>query len=351
MGAPVWQRAADTFHVARQSLPDPEFDPENVPAEPRLELVPALDEIDEPEDEAADGEEAPAPADADDDADEPQVAIAPAITQDPLKLYVRAIGDGPLLTPAEERELARRKDEGDEEAKRKLIESNLRLVMSITRNYTKAGVPLLDLIQEGNLGLIRAVEKFDYKLGFKLSTYATWWIRQAITRALADQGRTIRLPVHVAEQVRRLMRARRVLTQKLNRDPTMEELSAESGFPPKRVQELLDLVEDPVSLETPVGDGESNYGDLVEDTKADLPEDMTARRLRAVELALALEALNPRMRRVLALRFGLDGEKPQTLEEVGAGLGITRERVRQLESRALRELRVVAPGLELYLRA
>src|SRR5690348_5570175 len=170
-------------------------------------------------------------------------------TADPLKLYVRQIGDGPLLTPAQERELARLKDQGDEAAKRKLIESNLRLVMSITRNYTKAGVPLLDLIQEGNLGLIRAVEKFDYKLGFKLSTYATWWIRQAITRALADQGRTIRLPVHVAEQVRKVMRARRVLAQKLNREPLLPEIAKESGFPVERVRTLLELVEDPVSLE------------------------------------------------------------------------------------------------------
>src|SRR6202008_1335772 len=169
-------------------------------------------------------------------------------TSDPLKLYVRQIGDGRLLTPAEERELARRKDEGDEEAKRQLIESNLRLVMAITRNYTKADVPLLDLIQEGNLGLIRAVEKFDYKLGFKLSTYATWWIRQAITRALADQGRTIRLPVHVAEQVRRVMRARRILAQKLNREPLLPEIAKESGFPLERVRTLLELVEDPVSL-------------------------------------------------------------------------------------------------------
>src|SRR5436190_926350 len=192
---------------------------------------------------------------------------------DPLKLYVRQIGGGALLTREEERELARRKDEGDEAAKKRLIESNLRLVMAITRNYTRANVPLLDLIQEGNLGLIRAVEKFDYRLGFKLSTYATWWIRQAITRALADQGRTIRLPVHVAEQVRRR------------------------------------------------------------------------------EIAGALEQLNPRMRRVLSLRFGLDGEAPQTLEEVGTQLGITRERVRQLETRALRELRQAAPGLEHYLRA
>src|SRR5437016_1886438 len=203
-------------------------------------------------------------------------------TADPLKLYVRQIGDGPLLTPPEERELARLKDEGDEAAKRKLIESNLRLVMSITRNYTKAGVPLLDLIQEGNLGLIRAVEKFDYKLGFKLSTYATWWIRQAITRALADQGRTIRLPVHVADQVRRLLRARRQLAQKLNREPTQEELAKESGFPEKRVQELLDLVEDPVSLETPVGDGESMYADLIEDIHSERPDESTSQKLRRV---------------------------------------------------------------------
>src|SRR6266705_2896119 len=248
-------------------------------------------------------------------------------TQDPLKLYVRQIGDGRLLTAGEERELARRKDLGDEAAKRRLIECNLRLVMSITRNYTKAGVPLLDLIQEGNLGLIRAVEKFDYRLGFKLSTYATWWIRQSITRALADQGRTIRLPVHVAEQVRRVMRARRTLAQKMNRDPTVEELAKESGFPEKRVHELLDLVEDPVSLETPVGDGESLYGDLIEDLKTDRPDKVTSDQLRKQELAAALERLNPRMRHVLALRFGLgEDSEPKTLEEVGEGLGITRER-------------------------
>ncbi|HYX89561.1 MAG TPA: sigma-70 family RNA polymerase sigma factor, partial [Gaiellaceae bacterium] len=255
-----------------------------------------------------------------------------------------------LLTPSEERELARLKDEGDEAAKRRLIEANLRLVMSITRNYTKAGVPLLDLIQEGNLGLIRAVEKFDYRLGFKLSTYATWWIRQSITRALADQGRTIRLPVHVAEQVRRVMRARRVLAQKLNREPLLPEIAQESGFPLERVRTLLELIEDPVSLETPVGDGESLYGDLIEDTKTDRPDTATAENLRSVELNQALSRLAPRMRHVLCRRFGLDGEPPQTLEEVGTDLGITRERVRQLESRALRELRSVAPGLQLYLR-
>jgi RNA polymerase primary sigma factor len=331
--------------VEQPVSPDP-VAPEPTPPR-KLELVHDA----EPEEEAGEALEV-APNLLSEEADEDDdVASVQAQTQDPLRLYVRQIGDGPLLTAAEERELARRKDEGDEEAKRKLIESNLRLVMSITRHYTKAGVPLLDLIQEGNLGLIRAVEKFDYRLGYKLSTYATWWIRQAVTRALADQGRTIRLPVHVAEQVRRLMRARRVLAQRLNREPTVDELSRESGFPPERVTQLLDLVEDPVSLETPVGDGESLYGDLIEDTKTDSPDTATAERLRTAELTTALAKLNPRMRYVLTSRFGLDGEPPKTLEEVGARLNITRERVRQLESRALRELRLVAPDLEHYLRA
>jgi RNA polymerase primary sigma factor len=314
--------------------PLPQQPPDSEPSdEPKLAAVPDPAGLDEP----AEVEEK-----------DPWDGVA-ATTQDPLKLYVRQIGDGPLLTPLEERELARRKDDGDEAAKRRLIECNLRLVMSITRNYTKAGVPLLDLIQEGNLGLIRAVEKFDYKLGYKLSTYATWWIRQAVTRALADQGRTIRLPVHVAEQTRKVLRARRILAQKLNRDPLVPEIAKESGLPAERVQELLELVEDPVSLETPVGDGESIYSDLIEDTKSDQPDAATAKLLRSRELAGALRRLSPRMRRVLALRFGLDGETPQTLEQVGIGLGITRERVRQLESRALRELRNAAPGLQLYL--
>ncbi|MBA2298719.1 MAG: sigma-70 family RNA polymerase sigma factor, partial [Actinobacteria bacterium] len=302
--------------------------------EPYLELVPTLDDPtarDEPE--------------SDHEAVSTPVREA---TQDPLKLYVRAIGDGRLLTGSEERELARRKDLGDEAAKRKLIESNLRLVMSITRNYTKAGVPLLDLIQEGNLGLIRAVEKFDYRMGFKLSTYATWWIRQAVTRALAEQGRTIRLPVHVADQVRRVTRSRRLLAQKLNREPKLDEIAEESGFTERRVQDLLELVEDSLSLETPVGDGASLYGDLIQDTKSAEPDVETAERLRSQELATALQALNPRMQHVLTERFGLDGAAPKTLEEVGAGLGITRERVRQLEARALRELRSVAPALEFY---
>ncbi|MDF2752240.1 MAG: polymerase sigma factor RpoD [Gaiellaceae bacterium] len=298
--------------------PLPEPDVEESPVT-HLEVLPGSGALDTP-----DVEEREEPAGKTDDG---------TPLTDPLKLYVRQIGDGRLLTAEEERELARRKDAGDEAAKRRLIECNLRLVMSITRNYTKAGVPLLDLIQEGNLGLIRAVEKFDWKLGFKLSTYATWWIRQAVARALADQGRTIRLPVHVAEQVRKVLRARRILTQKLNRDPTVEEIAKESGFTVERVQELFELVEDPVSLETPVGDGESLYGDLIEDIHSDRPDDATAKELRS------------------AMRFGLEGHTPKTLEEVGTDLGITRERVRQLESRALRELRSVAPGLQFYLEA
>ncbi len=302
-----------------------------------LELLPALDD----------------PI-AEDDEEEPENAVLSEDERlqsaDPLKLYVRQIGDGRLLTPAEERELARLKDLGDERAKRRLIECNLRLVMSITRNYTKAGVPLLDLIQEGNMGLIRAVEKFDYKLGFKLSTYATWWIRQAVTRALADQGRTIRLPVHVAEQVRRAQRSRRQLAQKLNRDPSMEEIAKDSGFTLERTRELFDMIEDPVSLETPVGDGESSVADMIEDTSSESPDTATNAQARSVELAEALDQLNPRMKHVVMRRFGLDGQPPQTLEDVGTDLGITRERVRQLETRALRELRNVAPGLQIYLQ-
>ena len=282
----------------------------------------------------------------DDDAAQTVRSLAP--TNDPLRLYVRQIGDGPLLTRDEERELARRKDAGDEQAKRKLIESNLRLVMSVARNYTRADVPLLDLIQEGNLGLIRAVEKFDYRMGYRFSTYATWWIRQSITRALAQQGRTIRLPQHVSDQMRRMMGARRQLAQRLNRDPTLSEIASESGFPEARVEELLDLLENPVSLDMPVGNGESRYSDLIEDTKSGRPDEETALNFRNAELARALQCLTPRMRHVLVLRFGLGREEPKTLADVGEILGVTRERARQIEVLALGELRRYAPSLRLH---
>ena len=270
---------------------------------------------------------------------------------DPLKLYIRQVGGGPLLTAREERELARLKDEGDAEAKRKLIEANLRLVMAIARKYVTSGVPLLDLIQEGNVGLIRAVEKFDYRLGYKFSTYATWWIRQAMNRAIADHARTIRLPVHVVDRLRRVTHARRLLRQRLNREPLLEELASESGLPSKRVLELLTLVEDPVSLETPIGDGDSLYADVVEDVQSKQPEAVLAEHWRESELTFALAHLNDRTRRVLELRFGLSGQKPRTLEDVALELGVTRERVRQLEVRALAELAESAPALVLYIRA
>jgi len=335
--------------VEHRPLPDPPVESGETADPRRFELVRGADADDpgEADVEAREPDDAP----PDEIAAEREEAEPAGETQDPLKLYVRQIGDSPLLTAAGERELARRKDAGDEAAKRRLIESNLRLVMSIARHYVNSGVPLLDLIQEGNLGLIRAVEKFDHRKGFKLSTYATWWIRQSITRAIADQGRTIRLPVHVVDQVRRVTRTRRVLAQKLARDPDPEEIAAQVGLDPKRVVELLDLIQDPVSLETPVGDGDSVYSDLIEDRNSAQPDVVAADHLRKAEIQEALAKLNDRMRQVLELRYGLSGEPPRSLEEVGVILGVTRERVRQLEASAFRELQAEAPGLRLHLRA
>jgi RNA polymerase primary sigma factor len=274
-------------------------------------------------------------------------ASAPAI--DLLHTYVRQIGDGALLTHAEELELARRKDLGDEAAKRRLVECNLRLVISMARAYSASGVPLLDLIQEGNLGLMRAVEKFDYRRGYKLSTYATWWIRQAMSRAIADQGRTIRLPLHVLDVVKKLHRAKRKLTQQLGRDPLAAELAAELQIPVERVIELQRMTEDPVSLETPVGDGESLFSDMVEDVNAPRPDDHVAGYERRRQLEEALDSLNDRTRRVIEARFGLGDRDPATLEQVGTEIGVTRERVRQIETRALRELEVKNPALKDFL--
>jgi len=274
-------------------------------------------------------------------------ASAPAI--DLLHTYVRQIGDGALLTHAEELELARRKDMGDEAAKRRLVECNLRLVISMARAYSASGVPLLDLIQEGNMGLMRAVEKFDYRRGYKLSTYATWWIRQSMSRAIADQGRTIRLPLHVLDVVKKLHRAKRKLTQTLGRDPLAAELAAELEIPVERVIELQRMTEDPVSLETPVGDGESLFSDMVEDVNARRPDDHVAGDERRRQLEEALDSLNERTRRVIEARFGLGDRDPATLEQVGTEIGVTRERVRQIETRALRELEVKNPALKDFL--
>ena len=273
-----------------------------------------------------------------------------AATVDLLHTYVRQIGDGALLTRAEELDLARRKDMGDEAAKRQLVESNLRLVIAMARAYSSSGVPLLDLIQEGNMGLMRAVEKFDYRRGYKLSTYATWWIRQSMTRAIADQARTIRLPLHVLDLVKKLHRANRALAQKLGRDPLPSELAAELQIPIDRVLELQRTIEDPVSLEGPVGDGESNFADLVEDHNARQPEAAVTRSQREQELRAALDELGDRTRLVLEARFGLNDREPATLEQVGAEIGVTRERVRQIETRALRELEAKNPGLRDFLR-
>ena len=259
---------------------------------------------------------------------------------DPIRMYLKEIGKVPLLSMEEEIELAKRIELGDEEAKQRLAEANLRLVVSIAKRYLGRGLQFLDLIQEGNLGLIKAVEKFEYKKGYKFSTYATWWIRQAITRAIADQARTIRIPVHMVETINRLIRTQRQLVQTLGREPSPEEIANTMGIPVERVREVMKISLDPVSLETPIGEEEdSHLGDFIQDEQVMVPVDAATYTLLREQLSEALETLTEREQKVLRLRFGLDDGRPRTLEEVGREFNVTRERIRQIEAKALRKLR------------
>ena len=260
--------------------------------------------------------------------------------EDPVRMYLKEIGKVPLLTAEEEIELAKRMELGDQEAKKRLAEANLRLVVSIAKRYVGRGMLFLDLIQEGNLGLIKAVEKFDYRKGYKFSTYATWWIRQAITRAIADQARTIRIPVHMVETINKLIRVSRQLLQELGREPTPEEIAEEMNMPVDRVREILKISQEPVSLETPIGEEEdSHLGDFIQDDNVPVPADAAAFTLLKEQLVEVLSTLTDREQKVLRLRFGLDDGRARTLEEVGKEFNVTRERIRQIEAKALRKLR------------
>ena len=261
-------------------------------------------------------------------------------TEDPVRMYLKEIGNVPLLSTEEEVALAQRVEAGDESAKKQLIEANLRLVFSIAKKYVGRGMPFLDLIQEGNMGLMKAVDKFDYSKGFKFSTYATWWIRQAITRGIADTGRTIRVPVHMVETINKTLRMTRTLLQELGREPTPEEVAERLGVPVARVREVLKISRDPVSLDTPIGEeDDSHLGDFIEDDSALSPADSAAFSMLREELSTALESLTDRERQVVQLRFGLIDGRARTLEEVGKEFNVTRERIRQIEAKALRKLR------------
>jgi RNA polymerase primary sigma factor len=269
------------------------------------------------------------------------LSVPPGVKiNDPVRMYLKEIGRVDLLSAQEEISLANRIEEGDEEAKRRLAEANLRLVVSIAKRYVGRGMLFLDLIQEGNMGLIKAVEKFDYRKGFKFSTYATWWIRQAITRAIADQARTIRIPVHMVETINKLIRVQRQLLQDLGREPSPEEIAEEMDLTPEKVREILKIAQEPVSLETPIGEeDDSHLGDFIEDAEAQSPSEHAAYELLKEQLEDVLDTLTDREENVLRLRFGLDDGRTRTLEEVGKVFGVTRERIRQIEAKALRKLR------------
>lgn len=290
--------------------------------------------------DAADAEETTTKKE-DEEVDLNDLSVPPGIKiNDPVRMYLKEIGRVDLLSAKDETELAKRIEQGDEEAKKRLAEANLRLVVSIAKRYVGRGMLFLDLIQEGNMGLIKAVEKFDYMKGFKFSTYATWWIRQAITRAIADQARTIRIPVHMVETINKLIRVQRQLLQDLGREPSPEEIAKEMELTPEKVREILKIAQEPVSLETPIGEeDDSHLGDFIEDQDAMAPQDAAAYELLKEQLEDVLDTLTDREENVLRLRFGLDDGRTRTLEEVGKVFGVTRERIRQIEAKALRKLR------------
>jgi RNA polymerase primary sigma factor len=303
--------------------------------------VEVVNERDDMEDRDSDDEEDSSEDDVEEKIDLNDLSMPPGVKiSDPVRMYLKEIGRVPLLSAADEIELAKKIEEGDEEAKRRLAEANLRLVVSIAKRYVGRGMLFLDLIQEGNLGLIKAVEKFDYRKGYKFSTYATWWIRQAITRAIADQARTIRIPVHMVETINKLIRISRQLLQELGREPTAEEIAAEMDLSPEKVREIQKIAQEPVSLETPIGEeDDSHLGDFIPDDEALAPADAAAYELLKEQLEDVLDTLTEREENVLRLRFGLDDGRTRTLEEVGKVFGVTRERIRQIEAKALRKLR------------
>ncbi|MGN0151816.1 MAG: RNA polymerase sigma factor RpoD [Wujia sp.] len=304
--------------------------------EHNVDVLTITDDDEEPDDLLLESDE-----EADVDVEHIDLSVPDGVSiEDPVRMYLKEIGKVPLLSAEEEIELAKRMEEGDEEAKKKLAEANLRLVVSIAKRYVGRGMLFLDLIQEGNLGLIKAVEKFDYRKGYKFSTYATWWIRQAITRAIADQARTIRIPVHMVETINKLIRVSRQLLQVLGREPLPEEIAEEMDIPVERVREILKISQEPVSLETPIGEEEdSHLGDFIQDENVPVPAEAAAFTLLKEQLVEVLGTLTEREQKVLRLRFGLDDGRARTLEEVGKEFNVTRERIRQIEAKALRKLR------------
>lgn len=332
-----YQEITDTFHDLK--LDEEQYDLiMQILEKNDIDIIRTQEEEEVPEQELADieGENPDEP-----DLDSIDLTVPDSVNiEDPVRMYLKEIGKVPLLTADEEIELAKRMEQGDEEAKKRLAEANLRLVVSIAKRYVGRGMLFLDLIQEGNLGLIKAVEKFDYTKGFKFSTYATWWIRQAITRAIADQARTIRIPVHMVETINKLVRVSRQLLQELGREPTPEEIADKMDIPVDRVREIIKISQEPVSLETPIGEEEdSHLGDFIQDDNVPVPADAAAFTLLKEQLKEVLSTLTEREQKVLRLRFGLDDGRARTLEEVGKEFNVTRERIRQIEAKALRKLR------------